>query len=55
MSISGLLDGGGREIRYKSKFGKGHLRKDGLDTKKSSHGLKPTEELRQQTMTTSRV
>ena len=38
MSISSLLDGGGREICYRSEFGKGHLRNGGLDTKVSSRG-----------------
>ena len=38
MSISSLLDGGGREIRYRSEFRKGHLRKGGLDTEVSSRG-----------------
>ena len=42
MSISGLLDEGGREIRYRSGFGKGHLEKDGLDTETSSHSSEPT-------------
>ena len=46
MSISGLLDGGGIEICYRSRFGKGHLEKGGLDTEASSHGLEPAEELR---------
>ena len=32
MSISGLLDGGGREILHRSGFGKGHLGEGGLDT-----------------------
>ena len=55
MSISDLLDEGGKEIRYRSGFGKGHLGKGGLDTKASSHGSEPVEELRQQTAATSRV
>ena len=55
MSISSLLDGGGREIRYRSRVGKRHLRKDGLDTKTSSHSSKPAEELRRQTTTTSQI
>ena len=46
MSISGLLDGGGREIRYRPGFGKGHLGKDGLDTETSSHNSELTEKLR---------
>ena len=55
MSISNLLDEGGREICYRSGFGKGHLGKGGHDTKVSSHGSKPIEELRQQTVATPRV
>ena len=46
MLISSLLDGGGREIRYRSGFGKGHLGKGGLDTKASSHGSELEKELR---------
>ena len=46
MSISGLLDEGGRKTIYRSRFVKGHLRKDGLDTKTSSHNSELTEELR---------
>ena len=55
MSISGVLDKGGREIRYRFGFGKGHLGKGGLDMEASSHGLEPVEELRQQKVATSRV
>ena len=44
MSIFGLLDEGGREILYRSGFGKGNLGEGGLD-KKASHGLEPIEEL----------
>ena len=55
MSISGLLDRGGREIRYRSEFGKGHLEKGGLDTETSSHGSELAEELRRQTAVTLRV
>ena len=55
MLISGLLDEDGREIRYSFGFGKGHIGKDGLDTESSSHGLELTEELRRQTVATSRV
>ena len=43
MSISGLLDGGEREIRYRFALGKGHLEKGGLDMEASSHGSEPTE------------
>ena len=46
MSIYDLLDGGAREIRYRSEFFKGHLRKGGLDIEASSHGYEPVEELR---------
>ena len=45
MSISGILDGGGREIRYRFGFGKGHLEKCGLDIETSSHNSEPAEEL----------
>ena len=45
MSISGLLDEGGREIHYRFGFGKGHLEKGELDTEVSSHGLESAEEL----------
>ena len=55
MSISGLLDGGGREILHRSGFGKGHLGEGGLDTEASSYDLEPTEELRRQTEATFRI
>ena len=55
MSISGLLDEGWREIRYRFGFGKGHIGKGRLDTEASSHNLEPVEELRRQMMTTPRV
>ena len=55
MSISGLLDGGGREIRHRFEFGKGHFGKGGLDKEVSSHGLEPTEELYRQMAVTFRV
>ena len=55
MSISGLLDGCGREIRYRSGFGKGHLEKYGLDRETSSHGSEPTKKLCRQTAATSRI
>ena len=45
MLISGLLNEGGRQILYKSGFGKGHLEKGGLDTKASSHGSEPAKKL----------
>ena len=45
MSISSLLDGGGKEIHYRSGFGKGHHEKGGLDTEVSFYGLEPVEEL----------
>ena len=43
MLTSDLLDGCGREIRYRSEFGKGHLEKGGLDMEASSQGLEPVE------------
>ena len=46
MSIFGLLDGDGREIHYRSGFGKGHLGKGGLDMEASSHDSALAEELR---------
>ena len=46
MSISGLLDGGGKEIRYRSGFGNGHLEKCGLDTEASSHVSELVKKLR---------
>ena len=42
MSISNLFYGRGREIRYRSEFGTGHVGKGGLSMEASSHGLEPT-------------
>ena len=55
MSISSLLDGGGKEPHHKSGFDQRHLSEGGVDTEMTSHGLKPTEELRRPAVTTSRV
>ena len=46
MSISNLLDGGGRELHHRFGFDQRHLSEGGLDTETSSHSSEPTEELR---------
>ena len=55
MSISYLLDRGGREIVHRPGFGNGHLRECGLDMEASSHNSELTEELRRQTAATSKI
>ena len=45
----------GREIRYRSEFGKGHLGKSGLDTEASSHDSESVEELHRQMVETPKV
>ena len=55
MSISSLLDGGGRELYHKFGFDQRHLSEDVLDTETSSIGSEPVEELHGQATSTSRV
>ena len=45
MSISDLLDGGGRELHHGSRLDSRHHRESGSDTEMSSHGSELTEEL----------
>ena len=55
MSISSLLDIGGRELHHRSRFDQRHLNEGGLDTETSSHGSDPVEELHRQATSTFRV
>ena len=55
MSISSLLDGGGKKLHHRSEFDKRHLSEGGLDTETSSHRSELIEELNGQAMSTSRV